>query len=398
MPHPAEARVWFVPKETHQRVLWVACRADSLALANHLFRDLPPTEFQPEAVTHYQSGLTELLKGDISLCLVDNDLGAQSGIDFIRAARAGGALVPILLLTSSVNETLEQCALEAGADDLLVTTELSSASLGRVLRFAAGRMQNARRMGDREAQRAIRLRDDFLAIAAHELKTPLTPLQLQLDSLVRALSPEEQPALRRRALQAQRQLRRMIKLVETLVSVSRITHGKLTLDVEAFDLSELLVEVVGRFTDDARRSDSSLTIVATPPAEGFWDRLRLEQMCSYLILNAIKYGQGKPIEVSLLVDREVARISVCDHGIGIAPEDTDRIFRRFEHGGTERVYGGLGLGLYLARQIAQAHGGSIVVHSAPDQGSRFTVVLPRDTRMCHTESPRPIERGNAAVQ
>jgi PAS domain S-box-containing protein len=243
-------------------------------------------------------------------------------------------------------------------------------------RRAAAAIENARLYS--AAQEAIRIRDEFLSIASHELKTPLTPLQLQLDSLAATLrnSALTSDKLNHRLETANRQTRRLTKLVENLLDVSRISAGRLSLDRERFDLSEITTEVAERFGADAAAAGCQIAVHTDHPVVGQWDRLRLEQVVSNLLSNAIKYGAGKPIEVHVRQEGGAARLVVADQGIGISPEDSARIFGRFERAVPLRHYGGMGLGLYIARQIVDAHGGSIVVSSAPGRGSTFTVVLP----------------------
>jgi len=243
-------------------------------------------------------------------------------------------------------------------------------------RRAAAAIENARLYS--AAQDAIRIRDEFLSIASHELKTPLTPLQLQLDSLGATLRNSELKSdkLNRRLETANRQTRRLAKLVENLLDVSRISAGRLSLERERFDLSAVTAEVAERFGPDAAAAGCRVTVHADRAVLGDWDRLRLEQVVTNLLSNAIKYGAGKPIDIHVRQDGGTARLTVADQGIGISPEDSARIFGRFERAVPLRHYGGMGLGLYIARQIVDAHGGSIVVSSAPGRGSTFTVVLP----------------------
>jgi len=224
-------------------------------------------------------------------------------------------------------------------------------------------------------QEAVRVRDDFLSIASHELRTPLTPLRLQTQVLRRLLaqgsaSPREKVLSSLDTLD--RQTDRLSRLVSDLLDVSRITVGKLTLHREPVDLADVAREVVDRYAPSSR-SPISLQARGAP---GNWDRGRLEQVATNLLANAIKYGEGKPIDV--VVDRtdRQALLVVRDRGIGIAPPDAQRIFNRFERASSATSYGGLGLGLYIAQQIATAHGGEISVDSAPGQGATFTVALP----------------------
>ncbi len=226
---------------------------------------------------------------------------------------------------------------------------------------------------------AIRARDEFLSIASHELKTPLATLQLQLDVLQDSMSAvlENNARLTAQLATAHRQALRLANLVEELLDVSRITTGRLPLDTDDMDLVQLAGEVVDRFQRDAHRHGCDLRFETEHDGViGRWDRTRLDQVLSNLLANAVKYGAGKPVTVSVSEDDGVARIVVRDEGIGIAPQDIARIFGRFERAVSTRHYGGLGLGLFIAQQFVEAHGGQIHVSSLPSSGSEFIVVLP----------------------
>jgi len=255
------------------------------------------------------------------------------------------------------------------AEDLLLAEEIG--------RRGASAVENARLY--HHAQEAISLRDDFLSVAAHELKTPLTTLQLQLDSLrafVERSCPGDEKASRRMT-SAARQMHRLTRLVESLLDVSRISAGRMMLNREIVDLGALVRSVLGQFELQARGSGTP--IVTELPAEavlGNWDRERIEQALVNVLSNALKYGPGKPVRISLEPLDGVARLSVKDEGIGIAPRDADRIFGRFERAVSTRNYGGLGLGLFITRQIVEAHGGDVRVISRPGEGAEFIVRLP----------------------
>jgi signal transduction histidine kinase len=175
---------------------------------------------------------------------------------------------------------------------------------------------------------------------------------------------------------ARKAVSRLADLVEAVLDVSRIMLGKLVLHREEMDLGEAVAEVVARHQALAERAGCALELTAGQPVRGRWDRVRMEQVVTNLLSNAIKFGDGKPIHLAVGASAGVATLTVRDHGPGIAPEDVGRILQRFERGVSHQRYGGLGLGLYLAGQIAQEHGGSIEVSSPPGDGAIFRVRLP----------------------
>ncbi|MFP2963648.1 CHASE domain-containing protein [Myxococcus sp. 1LA] len=230
-----------------------------------------------------------------------------------------------------------------------------------------------------EARAAVQVRDDFLSIAAHELRTPLTNLKLQLQLLYRQLrgeGPVDAEKLAQRVQSSERQTSRLANLVDSLLDVSRLARGRLELDLEPVDLDELVREAVRRFESEAQAAGATVTVVSPGPVTGRWDRLRLEQVLTNLLSNALKYGQGAPVDVRLRADGTHATLEVEDHGIGLPPEDALRIFGRFERAVSSRHYGGLGLGLFITHQLVEALGGRISVASTLGQGATFTVVLP----------------------
>src|SRR5260370_3868307 len=227
------------------------------------------------------------------------------------------------------------------------------------------------------AQDSVRLRDEFLSIASHELRTPLTTVQLQLESVSNALGGAAKDIkLTQKVQKALRQTRRLADLGERLLDVSRIEAKRLSLNREEVDLSEIIQEVIDDFRGQAECAGDQLICHGSAPIIGCWDRFRVEQILTNLISNAIKYGGGQPVEVTVSVEGASARLAICDQGIGISAEEVERIFLRFERGASLRQYAGLGLGLYIARNLAEAHGGSIRVTSTPNLGSTFTVELP----------------------
>jgi PAS domain S-box-containing protein len=226
-----------------------------------------------------------------------------------------------------------------------------------------------------QANEAIRLRDEFLAIASHELKTPLTGLQMQLEALGGHLGGSD-PKVARHIVRASRSGDRLAELVESLLDVSRLSQGELELHRERFDLAAVVGDLAESTAEVAAKSGSRIISRIPASVPGSWDRPRIAQVVTNLLENAIKYGCGQPIEVSLVARDGDAVLEVRDHGPGIPGEDFARLFERFERAGSIRHHGGLGLGLYLVREIVAAHGGSVAAANAASGGACFTVHLP----------------------
>ena len=233
-----------------------------------------------------------------------------------------------------------------------------------------------------EAQRATRLRDEFLSVAAHELKTPMTTLRGYAQLLGRALLGGEAPtpALLARSVQAiDAQSEKLVTLTEQLLDVSRIEAGKLRLERRSVDLVQLVGGIVAAIQETTDRH----VLTFTAPAETALrvDPMRLEQVVSNLVGNAVKYSpQGGPISI-VLERREPGgvRLEVRDWGLGIPPERRESLFDRFYQAHGDGYFGGLGLGLYVSKQIVELHGGSIEAEFPNDGGCRFVVTLPEAT-------------------
>jgi PAS domain S-box-containing protein len=225
------------------------------------------------------------------------------------------------------------------------------------------------------AEEAIRLRDEFLSLASHELKTPLTVLQMQLDTLRDRLDAADHKvsAKLRRATQSSE---RLASLVESLLDVSRIASGRFALERKEFDLADSIGRLVDTFRPVAEKVGCSLTMRAEGTFVGAWDQLRVEQAVTNLLSNAIKYGAGAPVNVDLRREADDVLLEVRDHGPGIQDSEIVRIFGRFERAASVRNYGGLGLGLYLIQEIVDAHGGTVSVCNAAGGGACFQLRLP----------------------
>jgi PAS domain S-box-containing protein len=227
-----------------------------------------------------------------------------------------------------------------------------------------------------QAEAAVRMRDEFLAIASHELRTPLSTLVLRLGLLERHAISGDLPQVRASVDRAKDQTERMRRLVDRLLDVSQLASGRLEMELAPRDLGEVVKEVVERFSEDASNARCELRLKIIEGVNLPLDRFRLDEAIGNVISNAIKYGAGKPIEVELRTDDSKATLVVQDRGIGIPVEDLSRIFGRFERTTISRNYGGLGLGLYIANQVIEQHDGSIRAESRSGGGARIVIDLP----------------------
>lgn len=296
--------------------------------------------------------------------------------------------LPVILLTSAkgrgfdTQQILDQFAI--GGNISLLERPFRTMTLVSVIRVALRsrtRQYQVRALIESQ-QKALQQRDDFLSIASHELKTPITSLKLHVQMRQHLLnrgdrSVYQPPKVDSMIKQTGHLVERLSRLVDDMLDVSRIENGKLSLDREECDLQEIARDVLKTFQSQFEAVQSPVRLEVEKPAVGKWDRYRLEQVAANLFTNAIKYGAGRPVEILVSADPDIARLSVKDQGIGIAREDQHRVFERFERAVPNGQISGLGLGLFISRQIIEMHGGQVFVESEPGQGSKFTVELPR---------------------
>ena len=223
-----------------------------------------------------------------------------------------------------------------------------------------------------KAVRALALRDEFLTVASHELKTPLTSLSVQLAMLRRSLRGE--PSVQLGLIE--RHVSRISSLISRLLDVAQSSEGSLQLDLSEIDLSAAAREIAERLEPEMTRERCALRVDAPAPVYGRWDPLRLEQVVVNLCTNAAKFAPGTTVDLVVRLEGSEAVLSVVDRGVGIAAEDLDRIFSKFERAVPSSDYGGLGLGLFVVREVVRAFGGRVEVQSQLGQGSTFTVRLP----------------------
>jgi signal transduction histidine kinase len=244
-----------------------------------------------------------------------------------------------------------------------------------------------------DLKRALQMRDEFMSMVVHELRTPLSVLAMEVRVRQHQIAAENtgffaSDNLSRMFERDQRQVRSLTRLIDDMLDVSQIQHGKLSIRRGACDLSAMLKRVVGEV--QGQRSDVPITLKSDcVELMGEWDEFRLEQVVVNLLTNALRYGGGQPILVELSQLPGAAAIRVSDHGVGIAPEDRVRVFEQFVRVGDRMRTPGLGLGLYITKQLVEAHGGTISVESTLGEGSTFTVALPTMTADAQPALARP---------
>ncbi|APV42685.1 MULTISPECIES: hybrid sensor histidine kinase/response regulator [Pseudomonas] len=232
-----------------------------------------------------------------------------------------------------------------------------------------------------ELEQAVRMRDDFMSIVAHEVRTPLNGLILETQLRKMHLARDNAAAFTLDKMHAmvdrdERQIKSLIRLIEDMLDVSRIRTGKLSIRPTRFDLSALVRDLLQNFAPQIDAAESSVTLEAEQPVVGSWDEFRIEQVISNLLTNALRYGAKSPITVRVYSESDQAWVEVRDSGIGIDEENQMRIFQQFERVTAKHAVAGLGLGLFISEQIVAAHGGSITVESQIGEGALFRVCLP----------------------
>lgn len=350
---------------------------------------------EPHCILHRESRLDDSFKylesNTPDVVLLDLSLPDSQGLETVHRFHTRYPFLPLVILTGAGEKSLGIQAITDGADDYLVKGEDRDELLGRTLRYAVERkihsleLLNAlenEKTARIEAEKATAIRDEFLSIASHELRTPFTSLKLQVQFFIRSLARSEKDAIDKQLLpefaeKVNRHIDRFSKLVDSLLDFSQIQSGRLKLDYVKFELNQMLRDSLECFTLELEKAGCELILKLDEPVEGEWDLLRLEQVITNLVSNGIKYAPGKPITVSVTSNPEKVWIEVKDQGPGIAPKDREKIFQRFERSEMTKTSPGLGLGLYIVRQIIDTHGGTIQLESELGVGSTFKIYLPR---------------------
>jgi len=347
-----------------------------------------------------EEALALLLEHEFALAIVDVQMPGMDGFELAELMRGTGKTrhIPIVFVSAAGKElNYAFKGYEAGAVDFLYKPLDPEAVKSKVNVFVDlfRQKQEVRQIVDQreatvrelnavqqELQRALDMRDQFMSMVAHELRTPLNTLYLEAQMRKLQLergnmdhfAPEQ---LERMVARDMRQIHAMVRLIDDMLDVSRIRAGKLSIRPARVDLEALLQRIVGDLSHHAADMHSELRLSIVQPVAGCWDEFRVEQVIVNLINNALRYGGGKPVDVRLHADSRNARIEVIDQGVGIPEEVLPKIFEPFERGKMEGMPAGLGLGLYISRQLAEAHGGTLTARSKPGEGAVFIFTLPR---------------------
>lgn len=337
-----------------------------------------------------EQALELLLEHDFALALIDVQMPGMNGFELAELMRGAARTrsIPIIFVTADGPDQARVFkGYEAGAVDFLFKPLSAHVVRSKVRVFVELYQQRqilkqqleALQKSEEAARNALEVRNRFISIAGHELRTPLTVLRLQLSMAKRKLGNHfTLPGVAEGAQlldQLERQVERLVPLVDEMLDVARIQSGKLEIRPERFDMTALIKDVLERFLPLLDEAGCEASIDCPDGAVGSWDRFRIEQVISNLLSNAARHGGGA-VHVHLRCEPDAVELRVSDQGPGISPEDRQRIFQPFERIDAERGQAGLGLGLHIVRQIVEMHGGSIDVESAPGSGATFVVRLP----------------------
>lgn len=231
----------------------------------------------------------------------------------------------------------------------------------------------------RVAREELQLQESFLAVVAHELRNPLGPVMMSVDAMLLEMRNSEldRDTLVHRLVQMRRYVDRLRTDLDRLLDFSRARSGRIDIQLANVDLCDTVARAVSELEPQFGIAGCQVNLALERPQVGQWDPMRLDQVVWNLLSNAIKYAPAAPIDISVTGNERSSTLCVRDHGPGIAPEERERVFRRFERAGSAKQHTGFGIGLWLVRRIVDAHGGSITLDSELDVGTTFTVMLPR---------------------
>lgn len=370
------------PSSDRVKILLVDDLKDNLLALEGLLRRDDVEIFKAKSGTE---ALELMIPHEFALALIDVQMPGMSGFELAELMRGTNKTknIPIIFVTATAkDQRFSFKGYESGAVDFLPKPLDTFAVKSKVNIFIElFRQKRELKKTQGELEQAVQIRDEFMSIASHELKTPLTSLSLQSQLRIRSLRKGDLTAFTAERLTKmfeadEKQIERITHLIDDMLDISRISTGKLSMDLERFDLCELVRDLVERSSEQFIAAGCPVKIEACESAVGSWDRFRIEQVVMNLLTNSMRYGAGKPILIQVTTANLGAQIVVRDQGRGIAEENFERIFERFERAILGNEISGLGLGLYIVKQILEAHHGSVRVESKLGQGSTFIVELP----------------------
>jgi signal transduction histidine kinase len=380
------------PQSAPVRVLLIDDDQDDYFLTRELLSDIPGGRFQLEWTPEYAAGLEAVCAGGHDVFLVDYRLGAKTGIELLRETRTRGRSGPVILFTGQGHSRTDMEALDAGADDYLEKAGLTPSLLDRAIRFAIVQQRASAELERKVKERteelaranaalreADRRKDEFLATLAHELRNPLAPIRNALEIL--RLAGDTGDTVRRQRERLERQVAQLVRLVDDLLDVSRITTGKLRLTLEPLTIQEVVEAALDASRPQLDRAKLALaTDIPSEPLKLVGDRVRLTQVFTNILNNAAKFTEpGGRVWLTVAPAGDRVSVTVRDTGVGIAPEVMPVLFALFTQvdRSLNRSQGGLGIGLALVRRLVEMHEGTVAAHSeGPGKGATFLVTLP----------------------
>jgi len=387
------------------RVLLIDDDQEDFLLTQDLLADLPGEEYRLDWVDTYDAGLLAVCAGEYDVYLLDYRLGVRTGLELLRQAQEEGCSAPVILLTGQGEYEIDRAAMQAGAADYLEKGQLDGTILDRAIRYAILQKRSEAELerkvrertrelellntnlqtevAERRAEEALveadRRKDEFLATLAHELRNPLAPIRNALE--IMRLADGDPAAFNRSRAVMERQVGQMVRLIDDLLDVSRITRGKLQLLTETIDLRGVIEAAVEMSRPQIEKAGLQLSVSIPKqqlPIAG--DRVRLAQVLSNLLNNAAKYTEsGGKVFLTAGQSDSWAEVKIRDTGIGIPPDMLPRVFELFTqvNRSLNRSQGGLGIGLALVRRLVEMHGGTVqATSSGLGQGAEFAVRLP----------------------